>query len=487
MFALPELFGSPYVLPAIIAVVILLLLLLLLSMRSRRRGGSPKKARKTATGKATAKRSYGASSPATAGAGSGTISATGSTSTRSLQQGAGVTPSSSGDPVAAVVSSIVQGWGDLTNEDTNRLKIFRPEKVIAAIAATELPKDLKSAEHARARLNQLRHYASSLEQSLPAAGTPQPGAEGEGQPETAAELQTEPGPGQPPEPQADAPAETQTEPQADLEPEAVPAAQESAASSEPAGEGTTTSDATWAEASEQTPDPDRTAETGLDAGDLWDVDENTTAWGAGTAAAAAVGAGALEEAEAYGEEERAEADALADDQLDVVEETAVEEVPLLDEVVFADEAVFADEVAFAEEAPFAEETVGGGEATGAAAATEAAEGTSAAATDEAMKLGGEAGGDDFFSSLQGKVSTADDLLALPAEEQAGMLAFLQPAELGKVFRATSDVALKKSVIDTLGDIGNTDSLDVLRECLDDSDPQIQIYALDAADRLLGAD
>lgn len=468
MFALPELFGSPYILPAIIAVVILLLLLLLLSMRSRRRGGSSKKTRKTATERVTAKRSSGASSPATAGAGSGAPSATGSASP--LPHSAGVTPSSSGDPVAAVVSSIVQGWGNLANEDTNRLKIFRPEKVIAAIAAMELPKDLKSAEHARVRLNQLRHYASSLEQSLPAVDTPQLGAEAEAQPEGAVELQTETGPGQPPEPQTEASAE----PRADLEPETAPAAQNSAASSEPAGEGTATADATWAEASEQPPDLDKTAETVVDAGDLWDVDENTIAWGAGPAATAAVGVKALEEAEAYGKEEQTKANALVDDQLDVVEEAAVEEVPLLDEVIFA------------EEVPFAEEIIGGGEATNAVAAMEVAEETGAAVTDEAPEFGREAGSNDFFSSLQGKVGTADDLLALPAEEQADMLAFLQPAELSKVFQATSDVALKKSVIDTLGDIGNTDSLGILRECLDDPDPQVQIYALDAADRLLGA-
>jgi HEAT repeat protein len=56
-----------------------------------------------------------------------------------------------------------------------------------------------------------------------------------------------------------------------------------------------------------------------------------------------------------------------------------------------------------------------------------------------------------------------------------------------VFRVAQDPNLKRTVIDTLEHIGSPAALEVLRQCLDDPDPEIQIHALDAADRLLGVD
>ncbi len=76
-------------------------------------------------------------------------------------------------------------------------------------------------------------------------------------------------------------------------------------------------------------------------------------------------------------------------------------------------------------------------------------------------------------------------MALPPEERADMLAFLEPPELARVVETSDDRALKKSVIDVLENLGSPASLDVLRRCLDDDDQDIQVYALDAADRLLG--
>ena len=66
-----------------------------------------------------------------------------------------------------------------------------------------------------------------------------------------------------------------------------------------------------------------------------------------------------------------------------------------------------------------------------------------------------------------------------------MLAFLEPPELARVVETSDDRGLKKSVIDVLENLGSSGSLDVLRRCLDDPDQEIQLYALDAADRLLG--
>ena len=76
-------------------------------------------------------------------------------------------------------------------------------------------------------------------------------------------------------------------------------------------------------------------------------------------------------------------------------------------------------------------------------------------------------------------------MALPISERADMLAFLEPPELSKVFFLAADRDLKKSVIDTLEHIGNTSSLDALRGCLEDPDPEVQLHALEAADRMLG--
>ena len=95
--------------------------------------------------------------------------------------------------------------------------------------------------------------------------------------------------------------------------------------------------------------------------------------------------------------------------------------------------------------------------------------------------------EDSLSTLHGRVRTAEELMALPASDQADMLAFLEPPELARVFEASDDRRLKKGVIDVLENLGSPGSLDVLRRCLDDADPEIQVYALDAADRLLGVE
>jgi hypothetical protein len=76
-------------------------------------------------------------------------------------------------------------------------------------------------------------------------------------------------------------------------------------------------------------------------------------------------------------------------------------------------------------------------------------------------------------------------MALPVDERADMLAFLEPGELTKVYQTAGDKDLKKAVIDTLEHVGNTASLDAIHSCLEDEDPEIQLYALDAAERMLG--
>lgn len=86
--------------------------------------------------------------------------------------------------------------------------------------------------------------------------------------------------------------------------------------------------------------------------------------------------------------------------------------------------------------------------------------------------------------LELRLETAEDVLALDAAEQTNALAFLSPFELGRVFAATAEKQLKLSVIDLLSHLNTVETVEALEACLDDPDPEIQLYALDAADRLL---
>jgi HEAT repeat protein len=95
--------------------------------------------------------------------------------------------------------------------------------------------------------------------------------------------------------------------------------------------------------------------------------------------------------------------------------------------------------------------------------------------------------DTFLQDLANRVSSAEALLALPPSEQPGLLAFLRPSELAKVLKTTSDPELKLAVIETLESVGSPSALDIIYQSLDDPDPRIQTKALEAADRLLGAD
>ena len=81
-------------------------------------------------------------------------------------------------------------------------------------------------------------------------------------------------------------------------------------------------------------------------------------------------------------------------------------------------------------------------------------------------------------------TTAEGVLSLPAGERAGALAGLAPAELSRALKQSSDADFKRAVIDTLEADGSADALFVVNECLEDPDTEIQVYALDAAERLL---
>jgi len=387
MLEFPELFGSPYILPAIIVVVILVLVLLFLMLRQRRRAPAvpveapgPKRqkdverARPREPGILSAEGEPTVPSPAAQPAVSSPRSKRTLPShsakplTRPIDDAARPQPVT--DPLKQALERILEGWGDLTPEDLNRLKVFRKEKVLAAIAALEVPKELKGTRHAQSRLNQLRAYAASLREG---SGTvPE-------EPTSAAERagdsfwdET---------PRGRAPFEEGPE-----EPGPV---EEAAA-------------------------PEKTAEV------LAPSSEGALAPGEPTTAVASVAA--------YSGTEGGRPEQPADES--ATEGALAEEVPVEEEPL---EEVRAEELPV-ETPPVAEEL---------------------------------------------------PVEPVPVEEDLEKLALLEPEELAQVFERASDARTKMAIIDQLEHLASPAALDIIRRCLDDPDPAVQVHALEAADRLLG--
>ena len=626
---LPQLFGSDYVLPAIIAVVLLAAILGLLMLRRKRTAASAgAKSRMPAAtaagpagpGPAAGAKLSSAERKAAKAAAKADAKATKASGGAGFLEGPGVGPATSEpmpdaplapeaaagvatqaaaasaapapkiatqaqaagrqgtsfatDPLQSVLTSVLQGWGDLTTEDTNRLDIFRREKVVAAINAVELPKDTKANEYARTRLTQLKRYAVALEKGEKPP-IPEPeleefvaiGATARAAAAAAAAAAGEtPAAGVAPETAPETAAAPTTEPEATPTAEPAPESDSAPSPRRPS----------WYGSADET-----TAETGMD--DIFGeaIAESTTAAEATATDAAAAGVAAepleiteevldaepLEIAEdvvdaepavevtpggldwddeppqvAEGVLEEEEAAGYAwDARIDEVEEELIEEEPAefaWDSeppagVVEAPEApAFAEAPAEASadapeapafaEAPHAPSNTEDAIATAAAAFWAAPEASTLeqAAVDKATPPAEAAPAFESFPEIEeaalleempqveelpeveevyeevvasaasgasARVESAADLLALPAVEQAGKLAFLEPEELNKVFQTTGDKSLKKSVIDTLEHSGSTASLDAIHACLEDPDPEIQLYALDAADRLLGTE
>jgi hypothetical protein len=391
------------------------------------------------------------------------------------------------DPLRAIVVEILQGWGDLTQEDTNRLGVFRPDRVVATVNSAEMPRELKNNDQARARLAQLRRWVSGLERvavrreetavaptpeyaaisgaqaaataavaaaslapapippapvfpsfpSMPAApGAPMAPPSGPAAPPLPAYPQA------PPYPQAPAAPQPQAYPQAPAAPQAPFFAPQA-----PVG-----AQASAAEVSQAPTQPSDSRRIEM-------AEANRSTEAAIAAAAAAFWArpelgGTLPDAGAAAAPPQATPIAvpapstpqfppLGQDLPTLAVETPAVLVPTVSTVPFeqAFPPIYRQEVA----------------------------------------------SDDFLADLRGKISTAEALLALPIAEQTNMLVFLKPSELGKILQTTNDSGLKRAVIDTLESVGSPTALDIIYGCLDDPDPQIQSRALEAADRLLGAE
>jgi hypothetical protein len=392
------------------------------------------------------------------------------------------------DPLQAVILDLLHGWGDLTQEDTNRLGVFRPDRVVAAVTSAEIPKELKSSEYARARLSQLRRWTSGLEQSAARREQEALAAQHEyaaigtapavaATPLAAAVAQplVTPAPAAPPAVAQPATPFFQTFPSTPegsaasvAEPSALATpAPVAAAAPAPIGVPPAPTPA-MVPRSLVTPAPAMVTDAALWKSDMAEASKSTEA--AIAAAAAAFWArpelgGTLPEAAPPARPAPPLAPPIpqaappAEAEPDQTAPQAPDFLPL------------------GQELPILTVSTPVVEAPSAAPLQQVAQPTSFAGSDS----------DTFLEDLKYRISTAEALLALPANEQTGMLAFLKPSELARVLQATGDSELKKAVIDTLESVGSPSALDIIYHCLDDADPQIQSKALEAADRLLGAE
>jgi hypothetical protein len=379
------------------------------------------------------------------------------------------------DPLQAVIAEVLNGWGDLTQEDTNRLGVFRPDRVMAAVASTDIPRELKSSEHARARLGQLRRWAAGLEYGS---------ARREQATRTAVQEfagvsivpPTAPAPVAAPWPVAPAyqaqapPAAVPTPPPP---PAVAPATAAAAAAAVAAAEAAAAEAAAAAAPAPINIPPAPTPEM---------VPQSTPAPSPAPAMAEAEWKSSF--ADAGKSTEAAIAAAAAafwarpelGGTLPGTTPPAPQAVPLTEPV----------QVQALPQAPAIPPL--GQDLPTLTVPTPVVEAPHTVPLEPAKRTAPQASGDSdtFLEELGSGVSTAEALLALPAAEQPTLLAFLKPAELAKVLKATSDSELKKAVIDTLESVGSPSALDIIYRCLDDPDPQIQSKALAAADRLLGA-
>jgi hypothetical protein len=340
------------------------------------------------------------------------------------------TPSGT-DPLNAAIQEILNGWGELAPEDMKRLELFRPDRLNAALLAVQLPKS--KSNDAKVRLTQMRQYGLGLERraqatqeveaaaTMPAESTRTGGALAGAAGQIAVE--------ESPIVQRSTIFTGYTSP-------AAPAAAETvAATLTPAPEPEAP---TQAARSFYDAEPEITHPASVDVPDslwaaprpLWEPDPEP----------------AFEElpAPAFDEIEMEPA-ATNGVPLDTSALSAALNVPMgmpVRETPTYSKALFDDELLWDDEA-------------------------------------------GAISRLSLKVETAEQLMALPPTERVDMTAFLPPTELAATFRATHDLELKKAVIDTLEHIGTPASLNALGNCFEDNDPDIQVYALAAADRLLG--
>jgi hypothetical protein len=380
------------------------------------------------------------------------------------------------DPLTTALLGILAGWGDLTPEDMKRLELFRPERLAAALAVIQLPKS--SSGDAKARLSQLRQYSADLDRKALAA-------------QVAAAAAAQPAIVPPPDavPAAAAPttaATTVTAPARMASGGAFAAAYSDPAPSDhvPSQAAATTLAAAVALGTATRADSDSAPAPSTQA------EPETAALVAGAVALTPAvtpnpsdgppPGSEIEELASFWAAPRSLWDPDGEVPFEELPAPSYEEIAIRHEIrpEASTKAIpngnggNGDGPSLKEVAPVPPAPLAGAASAGAAMTS-------------AHDFFRDDGPADPLSRLSIKVETAEQLLALPPEERADMTAFLGPSELAATFRATEDPQLKKAVIDTLEHIGSPASLNALGNCFEDGDCDVQLYALQAADRLLG--
>lgn len=576
---MPELFGNPYILPVVIVVVLLLALLLILMVGRRRAANGRSIAKAEGVGQMaprtgppeTAPNEVSLESAASTGPNDGTAGITPQPSASARSAPPTETPSSvdlgpmvepapkdepggtgvqvaaseppppavsppktkrpaeraalADDPLRAVVLDVVHGWGELTSEDTNRLDLFRSDKILVVAESIELPKEDKDGGYARARLLAIRKYAAdkqtnrkpsegtSPSASEPAVaiaeprdvqvetdGTSAPGSgAGSGTEKARRPVWTSAGP-------TEAPAGAGTAAGAGLAALGLEAAAEASTDGGEPIEDHQSLEKALGDSGSEWAAPEALAPSPW----LETLESPVSVLGESQPVVSGSEPRELEQLESgdlgSGETEPELADmpspwSETPVDWDIQEPLTFEEVPVQSDMETP--LVGTGPIAAAEAAGAATETAVGidaAEGVEAVEGTEAPEGAETVHGFDAVHAVDAVGAqmppsedmtarvqalDDSLSTLHVRVRTAEELMAQPPDEQADMLAFLEPPELARVMQMTDDRELKKSVIDVLENLGSPASLNVLHGCLDDPDQEIQLYALDAADHLLG--
>jgi hypothetical protein len=82
-------------------------------------------------------------------------------------------------------------------------------------------------------------------------------------------------------------------------------------------------------------------------------------------------------------------------------------------------------------------------------------------------------------------SETEESLAPPRERSVNDLSSMSPREIGNALALSDEIDYKMAAIDALEHLGTPEALAQLQHCLEDPDPDVQLYALSAAERLLG--
>ena len=534
---LPPLFGVSWGMYAVIIVGLVLILALVVVSRRRKQAATSAKLKTKPTPKsAAAKRAVKATPPLTQ-----TTPPAMSSAPSEMPPALPIAPAPlvhavpieailpGADPLQAVIAEMLHGWGDLTQEDTNRLLVFRTDRVLASVAVAEIPKELKTNEYARARLAQLRRWASGLEkgearpaqavqtpqseyagispmtqaapapqaplqQAPPTPATPAtPAMAAAAAAATAAAMAAAPAVPAPPVPAPAAPffspappmpasaADTSSWLQSPTQAEAAPLAPAPVepapiAAPAPVAAAPAPMAAPFAPLPPATPAPVAQPVTAeprvVGAATPWqsNVDDAARSTEAAIAAAAAA-------FWARPELSGTPVDAVSPSPPTPPLAPPMPQYAPAQPAPAQPAAEITDTFALGQELPTL---------TVSAPVVQAPSFAPLQPTAQPAPRPGSAS-DTFLQDLGSRVSTAEALLAVPPSEQPGLLAFLKPSELAKVMQATSDTELKLAVIDTLESVGSPSALDIIYHSLDDPDPQIQSRALQAADRLLGAE